>query len=392
MIVASQAISTPIRQTVAVALLVAVGLAMPNPIMADEPAVQDEQLFDVTDRSDVVGICYSVWHSLAVQPGKPIYDIERILSANPEEPAWGPRGAFHYWGKPAAGYYRGDDRQVIATHLKQLAEAGIDFLAIDYTNNQPDTFTNRSGHTQEVWLNPLIALLEESQRLRASGTPAPRIALWVRPESVNAALDRMYADPKYRDCWVYWDTGSGRKPLLLCTATPPDEADARATLRTMWGLDRKLAGGAWSFLNTSPQPAAIRDGKPEQLCVCTAIQHGFMTCPQATGRRGGRTFQEQWRRAFEIRPKFVVVTWWNEWMAQRFIATQDWERRLTRFSDGTYFVDAFDREFSRDLEPMQGGHGDAYYRFLCDYVEAYKLGHPFPERLLEESALRETAP
>lgn len=28
-------------------------------------------------------------------------------------------------------------------------------------------------------------------------------------------------------------------------------------------------------------------------------------------------FADQWARAFEIHPKVVMLTWWNEWVAQR---------------------------------------------------------------------------
>jgi hypothetical protein len=36
------------------------------------------------------------------------------------------------------------------------------------------------------------------------------------------------------------------------------------------------------------------------------------------------------------------------------------------------FVDEFIQEFSRDIEPMNGGHGDNYYYQLVDYVRRYK--------------------
>jgi hypothetical protein len=36
------------------------------------------------------------------------------------------------------------------------------------------------------------------------------------------------------------------------------------------------------------------------------------------------------------------------------------------------FVDQFDQEHSRDLEPMRGGHGDDYYYQMASYVRRYK--------------------
>ena len=57
-----------------------------------------------------------------------------------------------------------------------------------------------------------------------------------------------------------------------------------------------------------------------------------------------------------------MVTGWNEWVAGR------WGE-----PDSTVeFVDQFDREYSRDIEPMKGGHGDNYYYQLAANVRRYK--------------------
>lgn len=37
------------------------------------------------------------------------YDISEMLRRNPENPAYGPVHAFHYWGQPYLGYYLPDD-------------------------------------------------------------------------------------------------------------------------------------------------------------------------------------------------------------------------------------------------------------------------------------------
>jgi hypothetical protein len=36
------------------------------------------------------------------------------------------------------------------------------------------------------------------------------------------------------------------------------------------------------------------------------------------------------------------------------------------------FVDQFNQEFSRDIEPMKGGHGDNYYYQMVSYIRRYK--------------------
>ncbi len=62
----------------------------------------------------------------------------------------------------------------------------------------------------------------------------------------------------------------------------------------------------------------------------------------------GINVQEQWERVIEIDPLFAFVTGWNEWIAMR----------LPEFNNITLpvmFVDEFDWEHSRDIEPCAGG-------------------------------------
>ena len=85
----------------------------------------------------------------------------------------------------------------------------------------------------------------------------------------------------------------------------------------------------------------------------------------------GLNFEEQWRRALEKDPKFIFVTGWNEWIAGRYT---NW----SHYSDadcyypGGLFVDEYTQEYSRDCEPMRGGHGDNYYYQLANWVRKYK--------------------
>ena len=42
-------------------------------------------------------------------------------------------------------------------------------------------------------------------------------------------------------------------------------------------------------------------------------------------------------------------------------------------------MDQFDQEFSRDIEPMKGGHGDNYYWQLVANVRRFKGAPPLPQ-------------
>jgi len=115
----------------------------------------------------------------------------------------------------------------------------------------------------------------------------------------------------------------------------------------------------------------------------------------------GLYFEQQWQRALEVDPEFVFVTGWNEWTAgQMTRRIEDYAEEMARwdFFPGadcgkcgrkvemgeSYFIDQYNQEFSRDIEPMKGGHGDNYYYQLMANVRRYKgvekpepAGEPF---------------
>lgn len=53
----------------------------------------------------------------------------------------------------------------------------------------------------------------------------------------------------------------------------------------------------------------------------------------------------------------------------------------------SYFIDQYNQEYSRDIEPMKGGHGDNYYYQLIAAVRRYKgVAEPVaagPERTID---------
>ena len=91
----------------------------------------------------------------------------------------------------------------------------------------------------------------------------------------------------------------------------------------------------------------------------------------------GLNFDEQWSRAMDIDPKFVFVTGWNEWIAGRYT-------RWSKYADadchipGGLFVDQYTQEYSRDIEPMRGGHGDNYYYQLAARVRQFNCVRALP--------------
>ncbi len=149
----------------------------------------------------------------------------------------------------------------------------------------------------------------------------------------------------------------------------------------------------WGWLEVAPQHAFYKTvGTPEQITVGVAQNAldgklSALSNPRSHGRSfhdshepapedcdtTGRNFSEQWERALEVDPPFVFVTGWNEWIAGRF------DKNAPFYGAGPVtFVDQFDQEFSRDCEPMKGGHGDNYYYQLASQVRRYKGARPLP--------------
>lgn len=342
---------------------------------------------DITFKDDLVSICYSTWHDYAkAYNNNAIYNIPEILAGNG---SWGPENSFHYWSKPALGYYASTDTSVIRTHMTQLAEAGVDFIIIDNTNTLMDwqnaTIGNSGKTAWELAIQePTTALLETCLQMRQEGLQTPYIVFWNRNNegwNVSSAIYSTYlSNERYADLFVYMrhDKYETAKPFIIGTdstvgADYPNKFSTRNfTYRTMWGL---LEDNNWSFLdhdNNPRIPIVDNDtGKTyyEQIVVCAAAQRNWMSnTSTALSRQHGLTFYNQWVNAFKARPKVVTLTWWNEWQSQRL-----------KVGNGYQFTDLYNQEYSRDLEPMEGGFGDQYYQWMKQYIKAYKNHEACPK-------------
>ena len=325
---------------------------------------------DITDKTDLVSICYSVWFDGILGSGtEPVTDFNNITEVLEGKREWGPMHAFHYWAKPAQGYYRSTDIEAAKNNLILLGQADVDFIILDYTNANDGYISNTA--TGKVWMfDPLDTLCKATFELRAQGYRTPYIVCWCGESSgpmIQAIYERYYTDSPYADCFVYWEG----KPFMIYTQPEASfPCPDLFTVRHMWGLTDQPC---WRFLNIRNRNTAYeKDGVAEQISVAVASQETYMSMPTAHGRNGGKFFYDQWKEAFRIHPKVVTITWWNEWTAQRFIV------------DGqTAFVDNYNQEYSRDIEPMEGGHGDLYYQWLKQYVAAYKAGKSCP-KLVED--------
>jgi hypothetical protein len=181
--------------------------------------------------------------------------------------------------------------------------------------------------------------------------------------------------------------------LMICDpAVATEELRAFFTLRRAhWPFTLTNTPMAWHWEAAYPQPYGyVEDpANPEQVNVSVAQnlrqKDGKVTNMSSGDARGrsfhsgkedsevgavntGYNFGEQWQRAFELKPPFVMVTGWNEWIAGRW----------GKLDGPLVFVDQFDEEFSRDIEPMKGGHADNYYWQLVANVRRFKGAPALP--------------
>ena len=83
----------------------------------------------------------------------------------------------------------------------------------------------------------------------------------------------------------------------------------------------------------------------------------------------------------KVDPEFLFVTGWNEWWAGAWNSSRDGLTHLLTMpvpKDKRYFVDNYNAEYSRDIEPMAGGFGDNYYYQLVAANRLRKGVRPIP--------------
>lgn len=91
----------------------------------------------------------------------------------------------------------------------------------------------------------------------------------------------------------------------------------------------------------------------------------------------GAYFQESWDYALKGDPEFLYINDWNEWTAMKFELGpgSQWLGRINPF----HFVDQYNMEFNRGIQPMKGGYTDNYYMQMAQNIRRYKGSRPIPE-------------
>jgi len=356
-------------------------------------------------RSDrFVGIFYFICN--LYDGPEPPHDVTKTIAANPGAPPFRPHFPY-FWGEPELGYYRSTDRWVIRKHAYALADAGVDTLIFDVTNDRtfPESYS---------------AICEVFREIRGEGELTPDVCFLASEKSALQLWEDLYAKGLFADLWFHWKG----KPLLLTgqhgelrgdmnlVEFPPAMRDF-FTIRKSWAWDSLSWYGEkgyhrWPWVAHYPQCVGWDEpGVAEHVPVAIG-QHPLSAIGRSfhDGRQPesddydvtpftplGPHFAEQWRRALEVDPEFIFVTGWNEWTAGAVPCDDPSQEALQEkwsFFPGAklgragqplkvgdvYFIDQYNQEFSRDAEPMRGGHTDNYYYQMIDGIRRYKGVRP----------------
>lgn len=355
-----------------------------------------------TPRDKLVGMFYQIWFTPTnvTYPDQKIYNhyqtyLDGGIEAVKKVYTQGPEGWGHYWGEPYFGYYLTNDRWIIRKHASMLSDIGVDFIFLDVTNGNPQTTSYK-------------AIFKEYEQMRSEGLDTPDICFFLADnvnlvENVFLELwDDVYSTGQYSDLYVYYDG----KPLILgnfksMTKESKKIVDENFSWRRCWALKENVKKGKdfWTWMCETPQPASYNTKKEnavEEISISAAIlantssgrssvkgkqpkvgkledgsKDDFQFNLETTGN--GLFFAEQMERAADVDPYVVLITEWNEWAAGRWNGSGHPTIANTYISwSSSYYVDCFNPEFSRDIEPMKGGFGDNYYYQLAAFLRQFK--------------------
>lgn len=351
-----------------------------------------------TKEGKYVGVFYLLWTTSSTRE---LNDNTRIWAQNPSNPIMGSDHEFHWWSEPEVGYADAADPWVIRRNMYYLNMAGVDYIYIDFTNGY-------------IYDEAFVTLLETMLQMRAEGLQTPSIVPWCFGDDSGRYYDAgylyrtYYSQEKYKTLWFYMDgkpllcakrvednVGQYTKPNYLPVLNNKEMCDF-FTIRFAWTTSPSDDGHypgepiwRWSWLCPVffyPYKSGVYAygwDEDEKIAEQVTISGGSY-CNYDTGRSEAKGKLDKFREKttsgdglyLERQFKFVMrkypeadylnIQGWNEWMAQYF--PEHLQSGATSFG----FVDQYNREFSRDLEPVKGAYTDNYFYQMCSIIRKFK--------------------
>lgn len=306
-----------------------------------------------------------------------------------------------YWqtaqAVPLLGFYQSYNSDVIRQHMIWLAESGIDFLVVDWTNHLwgKDHWNERPEHTNEI-IHATTLTLETLASMREEGLSPPKVVLYLglnngpatTMTAVNEEIDWIYhnyiRNQRFNNLFVEY---LGKPLLLIHNGGGPrwikdhkckPVNDKQFTIRWQSSQQQQSLNnedGYWSWMDgVLEPPVTYYENEPEALTVSTAFfgAEGWLG-PGTYGRRNGWTYIETFRQALKYKPRFIQLHQFNEFAGQ--------PEGHGYGPDKNVYVDSYSVEFSDDIEPTSlttpayrgnGGWGFYYLNLTRALVDLYR--------------------
>ncbi|HRO70730.1 MAG TPA: hypothetical protein PK951_10130, partial [Chitinophagaceae bacterium] len=338
-----------------------------------------------------VGLFFWLWIGQPFAGG--IYDATKILAlpnglrllTDPsfQDESISPNGQAHFWGEPLWGYYNSEDVWVIRKQIEMLTIAGVDFIFFDATNSF-------------IYKNVYERILRVIDEYQEKGWSPPKVAFYTHSKSFQTIRELyrdLYKPGLYPNTWYRVDG----KPMIIGYTDPQDDLNEAKSRNDLVYNPGVLSGEILSFFHFMrpqwPSDPVYPDGFPWVEWIFPQPSHnGIMNVTVAshpsvpmsfsltkgmvnwgrgwnpdtrTNNPGdvdrGSFFQRQWDHALATDPSMITIGGWNEWIAYK---QQYWDEYV--------MVDAVNKEYSRDIEPMNGGYEDAFYIQMIKNIRQYK--------------------
>lgn len=177
-----------------------------------------------------------------------------------------------------------------------------------------------------------------------------------------------------------WSFGYALEDKRVCTMNPDDLVSTHKGVKEEAAVTPAehpifLVGKSWSRQHGQPELNQYDLPVPTYVpWLGKTVEH-----PEHYGIH----FQERWDEAIKTDPQFIYINDWNEWTAGKYNPGQlntdpnalfPFLRRQNPF----IFVDQYNAEFNRGIQPMKGGYTDNYYMQMAQNIRRYKGVRPIP--------------
>ena len=300
------------------------------------------------------------------------------------------------WGIPELGKYVSADLKIIDQHTEWLASAGIDFVFIDWSNN---CFYMADGSSQHKHIeDSTYTFVKRQVQRKKEGKPYLQYCIFIgsckdfanplggpnagcelvhdpvkgMTKKADQIYDQYIKDPEFAS--LYWNLDG--KPFLssfviFCEKEGRTWSHPKFTYRPMTAdiKERFPKDIFWSTIENRFEQGYTsgKDGGVECVTVNPMLRGTWPPDEnpnpgpgkmQSVGRKNGATFRRMWDHAISLKPKIVMVGWWNQWTGCP--------------ENHSGHNENWDQEYSLDIEPMKGGHGDLYLQIMKEQISKYK--------------------